>query len=454
MKLKMNLFRCVYTLPAIVLLGACFPLAAPPAAAQVHPKEIVNPQLKTLEETYFQQLIALNHKIAAAKFPLEFKLSRYVGLSPKQQEGADSRGLEFVKFRDRFILKVTGNYNAAYNADLLTQNQRASRTFLDVFLPVLRLLTQDLPPDIAGDGIGFEISYHVRRRTKSSDFEGKEILVVVFDRDKAFRFAGLSAEQQQDVLSHSLVFVDGKEFGLALNQADPIDVQALNPSLASTVAAAAPASPEPPASHTLPSYAAASSEKLTLHPAVPAPGTPEAAPVSPGQPAKTEAQEKPAAAAATQESVDRAQAKYQAQLDTFAKEGASKFHFVDYAPPAFALFRKQIALQITLRNPKPFDPDSTSIYKRAARSFDLFLAPQLKGMLEKLPADLECDALDITVLNQLGPKISSSEALEFVFPLPLLRQFTDAEITNQELINRSIVMVNGVRVAINLQQVE
>lgn len=75
-------------------------------------------------------------------------------------------------------------------------------------------------------------------------------------------------------------------------------------------------------------------------------------------------------------------------------------------------------------------------------------------MLEKLPADLECDALDITVLNQLGPKTASSEALEFVFPLALLRQFTDAEITNQELINRSIVLVNGARIAINLQQVE
>ncbi|MBZ5528499.1 MAG: hypothetical protein LAN71_11440 [Acidobacteriia bacterium] len=450
MNLKMKIFRRAGTLPAIVLLGTFFPLAASPAAAQVHPAEIVNPQLKTLEETYFQQLIALNHKIAAAKFPLEFKLSRYVGLSPKQQEGADSRGLEFVKFRDRFILKVTGNYNAAYNADLLTQNQRASRTFLDVFLPILRILTQDLPPDLACDGIGLEISYHVRRRTKASDFEGKEILVVVFDRDKAFGFAGMTAEQQQDVVSHSLVYVDGKEFGLALNQADPIDVQALNPSFASAAASAVAA---PPASHTLPSYAAASSEKLTLHPAAPAPGTPEGGPVTPGQPAKTEAPEK-SATPATQESVDRAQAKYQAQLDSFAKEGASKFHFVDYAPPAFALFRKQVALQITLRNPKPFDPEATSIYKRAARSFDLFLAPQLKGMLEKLPADLECDALDITVLNQLGPKTSSSEALEFVFPLAMLRQFTDAEITNQELINRSIVLVNGVRVAINLQQVE
>lgn len=449
MNLRMRIFQRGWTVPNIALFSGFCMLAALPAAAQVHPAEIVNPQLKTLEQTYFQQLIALNRKISAAKFPFEFKLSRNVGLNPKPQEGADNRGLEFVKFKDRFILKVSGSYNAAYNADLLTQNQRAGRTFLDVVLPVLRMVTQDLPPDIACDGIGFEVSHHVRRRTKSSDFEGKEILVVVFDRDKAFSIAGISAEQQQqDIVSHSMVYVNGKEFGLALNQAEPIDLQALNPSFASDA---------PSSSHTLPSYAAPA-DKFTLHPAGRAPETPEGGPVAPaqtapGQAAKSEAQDKPASPA-TQEAVDRVQAKYQAQLGSFGKVGVSKFHFVDYAPPAFALFRKQIALQITLRNPKPFDPDATSIYKRAARSFDLFLAPQLKGMLEKLPADLECDALDITVLNQIGPKTSSSEALEFVFPLVLLRQFTDAEITNQELINRSVVLVNGVRIAINLQQVE
>jgi FtsZ-interacting cell division protein YlmF len=41
-----------------------------------------------------------------------------------------------------------------------------------------------------------------------------------------------------------------------------------------------------------------------------------------------------------------------------------------------------------------------------------------------------------------------------VFSLQLLRQFTEAQVTNQELINRSIVLVNGVRIALNLQQVE
>jgi hypothetical protein len=435
-------------------------LQASPAAAQVHPAEIINPQLKAPEEAYFQQLIALNRKIVATKFPFEFNLSRYVGLDPEQQKEADTRGLEFVKFKDRIILKVTGNYNSAYNAAMLTQNQRVSRTFREVVLPILRMVTKELPPDMACDGIGFEISHHVRRRTKASDYEGKEILVIVFDRDEAFRLAGLTdEEQQQEIVSHSMVYVSGKEFGLALNQADPLDVQALNSSFSSVAGSAS----SPASSGNLPAYHAPANaaDKFSVNPATRTAATPEgesAAPVAPGKsPATTAAQSDgllSPGGTAGQSDVDRLQTKYQTQLDSFAKEGVSKLHFVDYAPPSFALFRKRIVLQMTLRNPKPFDPGTTSIYKRAARSFDLFLAPQLKAMVEKLAVDLECEGLDITVLNQLGPKSSSSEALEFVLPLPALRQFVDAEITNQELINRSIVLVNGVRIAINLQQVE
>jgi hypothetical protein len=107
-----------------------------------------------------------------------------------------------------------------------------------------------------------------------------------------------------------------------------------------------------------------------------------------------------------------------------------------------------------------FDANAGSIYKRAAQSFDLFLAGQLKGILERIPADAEIEGLDVTVLSQFsgkpaGPSASSSpEAIEFALPLRLLRQFLDADITNQQLLDQSIVLVNGVRIGLNLQQVE
>src|SRR5262250_2619600 len=154
----------VKVLIAIVLLLV---FCTKPARAQVSPNEVLNPDLKALEQTYFQQLIGINQSIAKTKFPYPFYLSRYVGLDPAQQAEADSRGLEFVRFQDRVILKVTGNYNAAYDVARLTQNERAASTFRTVVLPIVSLVTEILPADLTCDGIGFEISHHARARTRS-----------------------------------------------------------------------------------------------------------------------------------------------------------------------------------------------------------------------------------------------------------------------------------------------
>src|SRR6202162_2686903 len=212
----------------ILAIGLAMSFSAPPAFAQVSPSEVLNPDLKALETSYFQQLKTLNQSIARTKFPFPFYLSRFVGLDPAQQAEADSRGLEFVRFQDRVILKVTGNYNAAYDTARLTQNERAASTFRTVVLPILDQLTAALPQDLACDGIGFEISHHARTRERSYDYEGKEILVVVFDRDDAWTLSHASADsERQEIVSRSKVFVSGTEFGLSLTERDPLNVQTL-----------------------------------------------------------------------------------------------------------------------------------------------------------------------------------------------------------------------------------
>src|ERR1700694_4689672 len=175
-------------------IGLAMSFFAPPAFAQVSPSEILNPDLKALEQSYFQQLKTLNQSIARTKFPFPFYLSRFVGIDPAQQAEADSRGLEFVRFQDHVILKVTGNYNAAYDTNRMTQNERASNTFRAVVLPILALMTTTLPQDLACDGIGFEISYHARSRERSYDFEGKENLVLVLDRIDAWALSGATTD--------------------------------------------------------------------------------------------------------------------------------------------------------------------------------------------------------------------------------------------------------------------
>ena len=426
----------------------------PRASAQVNPSEILNPDLKALEETYLQQLKALNQSIARTKFPFPFYLSRYVGLDPAQQAEADSRGLEFVRFQDRVILKVTGNYNAAYDTKRLTQNERAAGTFRTIVLPILDLLTGALPQDMACDGIGFEISHHTRTNDRSYDYEGKEILVVVLDRDDAWALSHASTDsERQDIVNRSKIYVSGTEFGLSLKERDPLNVQTLPRSV--------PAKPDATSSARSSTMGGRSSllrSTLAMPSISPAaPVTTDGAPtsVNPILPPLKTADPLPTNPPPTQRDADRLGDKYQSQLAALAKEGGAKFHFVGYAPPTFVVFRDRIALQMTMRNSIQFSPVKGSIYKRAAQSFDLFLAPQLKDLSDKIPADVEFQLFDFSVLNKLAPGAKgTSEAIEYICPRNALKQFVNAEITNQQLLDQSFVLVNGVRIALNLQLVE
>jgi hypothetical protein len=435
-------------------LGLAIAFAVQDASAQVSPAEILNPDLKALEETYFPQLKTLNQSIARTKFPLPFYLSRFVGLDPAQQAEADSRGLEFVHFQDRVILKVTGNYNAAYDTNRMTQNERAAGTFRTVILPILDLATATLPQDVACDGIGFEISYHARSRERSYDFEGKENLVVVLDLIDAWALSRASKDsERQEILNRSKVFVSGTDFGLSLTERDPLNVQALPRSIPARPDATSTArsstlvgrSPLLNSNHSLPA----------VSPALAAPSDPAPAGANPPLLWPKAADPPPANRPSAPADADRLNERHHSQLATLAKEGSTKFHFVDYAPPTFMVFHDQMALQMTLRNSMQFGPVKDSIYKRAAQSFDLFLAPQLKDLSDRISSDIEFQLFDFSVLNKLSPGAKgASEAIEFICPRTALKQFVNAEITNQQLLDQSVILVNGVRIALNLQLVE
>jgi hypothetical protein len=97
-----------------------------------------------------------------------------------------------------------------------------------------------------------------------------------------------------------------------------------------------------------------------------------------------------------------------------------------------------------------------NIYKRAAESFDLFLAPELKGIINKLPRIASVSGVGFSIMNEISSASAagSSEAVEFFFPLVALDRFANAEITNQDLINQGVVLINGVRISLDLQRVE
>ena len=419
----------VATCTLLLLLGSAR------SFAQVSPAEVLNPRLKALEQTHLSKLIAINQTVPLLTYPFPFSLSRYVGSDPKSPTGVDGRGLEFVNFHDQVVLKVTGNYQAAFDADRLTANQRGSRVFTDVVYQVLEILPGYFKPADEFDAVGFEICYHVRRKAAHYEYEGKEILVAVLSKADALRYAEAPTDsERQEILNRSEIFLNGKPFGLSLGGIEPFDVATLQRSVKrpANQSQGGPSTLTDPANF---AGTAPNENAITETASMQKPGR-----VTPVR---------------TQADAERLETKYKSQLDALSAAGLANYHFVQYAPPSFAVFRNQIALQLTLRNPNSFDQETTSIYKRAARSFDLFLAPHLKSILERIPDDADLGGLDVTVLNDLtGTAGHSSEAVEFVCPLKAIRRFADADITNQELINQSVVLVNGVRINLNLQQVE
>jgi len=150
----------------------------------------------------------------------------------------------------------------------------------------------------------------------------------------------------------------------------------------------------------------------------------------------------------------RLQKEFQSQLNALLSDGGVRFHLDDNSPPSFEVSGDQMQLHLTLRNERAFDQNGSSIYKRAAQSFDLLLAPELRGLSRGLLGDGEFDALDFSVVNQFDVSRPGTETIDYICPVKALREFVANQITNQELINRSVVLVNGERISLNLQLVE
>ncbi len=400
------------------------------AFSQVLPEGILNPKLKTDEARYLTQLQSLRQSIDGTTFPYPFHLARYLNAKDGQRIKSDRNGIEFVYFEGRVVLKVSGSYHAAFNSTLLTENERAGRTFQDVVVPILRLVTQQIPTDIDCDGIGFEILYDTRDANNTYDFEGQEVLTAVFDRSDAFAFLNTPDDtKRQEILNRSDIFVNGKDFGLALGHRNPFNVQALERSV--------------------PRQARTSSPSVSARmAATPSGETPAvlAAPVV--------SQLRPGFKLPPSADAMRLQAEFQAQLNAMRTADGERFHLEQNAPVMFESLGAQILLHMTMRNTLSFDRGASSIYKRAAQTFDLFLAPELKYLMKALPANAEYDLIDFSVHNRSGSEKSATETIDYVCPLKSIHFFVEDKVTSQDVINQSIVLVNGVRIALNLQAVE
>ncbi len=413
--------RFFFTASALIAAGLS-------ALGQVSPTEVQNPRAKADEQQYMPQLVSLQKSIGAANFPFTFRLARYLDAKPGQRAALDSNGLEFVFFQGRVVLKVSGFYRVAFNSMQITQNGRASQTLQQAVLPILQLITEQMPQNYDYDAIGFEILYDARDSSGAYDYEGHEVLTAVFNRDDAFALARAATnEERQEILTRSGVFVNGKEFELALGERDPMEAHPVQrPAVQPAV------------------QRASFTPAKTLHPAVAASAvSPDVADAQRVRSADTRSGDLDAAGL---------QRKLQAEVSAIRDGDAVVSTPPDANPPSLETNGDQRMLHFTLQNTLSFQPGQTSIYKRAAQSFDLFLAPELKDITKRVPADAGVNELHFSVLNHLG--VGKDETIEYICPMDSMRSFVENKITTQELINKSMVLVNGVRIGLDLQLVE
>jgi hypothetical protein len=280
------------------------------------------------------------------------------------------------------------------------------------------------------DGVGFEILYRTAHGGPHSNYEGKEVLTLILAREDAFDYprANSTAERQR-VLNRSQIFINGEPFGLALGRKEPLKADDLKPALIRVSEDVVPShsirgSLEEPQSGDVSGDAGVTVAKV----------------VAPATPTFADAM--------------RLQSKYQSQLNAIAIGGGARFHLDSGTTPSFEITGDQTVLHFTLRNGLPLGRETTSIYKRAAQSFDLFLAPQMRELERELAPEEDIDALDFSVLNQLSAGTSGIETIDYICPSKSVRAFVANKISTQELISQSVVLVNGVRISLNLQLVE
>ncbi len=387
-----------------VLAGVALMAAIASASAQVLPSEVSNPRARAAESKYLQELESLQLEIGSTSFPFPFQLTRY--LNAKSGRAAmDRDGLEFVNFQHRTVLKVSGVYKAAFEAGLQTENVRATRVLEGAGIPLVRMVAQAVPNSDDYDGIGIEILYNTRDTNNAYSFEGREVLSAVFSRaDAAALASATTQEARQEILNRSDVYVNGQAFGVALGKHEPI--------------------------------------------------TPEVKEDRDDEIARAEAKLAESAklvrASASREAEE-------ARLDPppaiVTRDIRSAVLPIDTAPK-LEQSGDQIVMHFNLQNPVTFNGASSSIYKRAAQSFDLFLAPGLRTLMKTLPSDAKYDAFEFSIVNQVANAVAPSETIDFICPISSTRSFLDNKITSQDLINQSTVLVNGVRIGLDLAKVE
>lgn len=419
----------VRTFAAVLMLGiSCF--------AQVLPLgKVSDPAARVLQQQYISQLQQLSADASTLHFAYSFYFSQTLDIDEVQQKQLSRGSIRFEKFDGQMALAITGNYYASYSSEVMTANQRARHTYQDVIQPLLKLAVARIDRNVPIDGYAFEIAHHVRRKVLNVNTEGPENLMVFIPRSVAERLVRRTdTESQQAALLESQVALNGEPLTLWLTGDDaPADVQDHYLARHEKHAEKKNAVPEETAE-------------------IAAPGTLVSSKLIPQSDLLNKIREiESSPRQVSPEALQKLQTTYADTVQRLTSEMSSQAHFVDYAPPAFIAFHNGAYLQLNM-NTELTEPAGPSQYRATALAFDGHIAHVLRAA-SKYFDHPEFDGIDFsTTVHQPGQ--SGSISLEFVVPFATLLSYARYDCTGQELINHSIVLVNGERITLDLQRAE
>lgn len=417
-----------------VLISIASLLMGASALAQVvSPIEISDPLGQKLQTRHLTDLRLIAGQIQSHRFPYPFYFSRVLDQEEKVQIKSDQHSIMFTRYQGMSVLEITGNYYAAYSADKFDKNARTKQTFLDVVLPMLQAETQHFQDDDSFAAYAFEISHHVRTNLMGMPAEVAENIAFILPRESAVRLArAKDLEDQQTALLEGMVYVDAQPFLLWLTDQQPNE-QEKEKILASALERQHPDNNGAPNNTDTVPDALRSDNPLV---------SPRLLNSTTNWPAK-----KPEAP-----DIDALNKKHEADLQTLVQAIDPAAHLASYAPPTFIDFRNVAYLQLSMTS--TLDAGSGgSQYRLAALAFDQHIAHLVRPVLAKLPNTGDFGGVDFSTTVKVAGK-DGGESVEFLVPLNVMKCYADYECTGQQLINASIILINGERASLDLMKAE
>ncbi len=406
------------------ILFALFLLAASAAFAQVvSPMEMKDPAMRALQQQYLEDLGRAGEDILSVQFDYPFYLSQKLDLDQARQQVADQHSIRFDTYQGKTVVAITGNYYAAYSSQKISSAQRARSTFLDVVMPILKAAVPRFQNNKDVQGFAIEISHHIVGKVMGVSMEHPENLMVYLPRNGAIKLLAAKDETaQQAALLQGEVFLNAQPISIWLND---------------TVL---PAAVSDEANANL----QADMEKSGAEVAAIPPSPPKVKEPPPPPPRDT-----------SKEALAAVQLSNQPIVDQIVKEMEPQAHFVSYAPPKYVAFRQGVYLEVSVNTTLPVSA-AGSRYKLAATAFDDHIAHLVRPMLGYFKDTKEFDGFGFSTNIHLVGKgaPASTEAVEFFFPLTTLRCYEKYDCTGQQLLDAGSVLINGERVALDLQIAE